>query len=348
MAIQINTDSLTKPHHFIFEACKILWRNKKVFFAFALLPMVLDVMGFASIKFTEMQYILSIEQKRKTEFSKDLVFYRQQGIDESYRLEPSPEQRRKYIKSEYWRGERPATSVLIRIAQVFIFLKSISAVFFGIAWFQYLLNPLYKASFRNYFTLDERFFKFLGILICGFAYMVLGFAFAWILQIPQSIELWKIFADPARMVLKIAFNVAGSLATPHISYAFGVPIEQILIDYLLCIGGIIITYVQLPKLPSIALNRTISLPQNKKMRASPRGKLFWGVLLLSLIAAFLSIAGTGFLNSENVGLSTWSNIQYGLSVMGISVMSSILFFMMVGIILNIITLYHKEYIADAK
>ena len=345
MAIQINTDSLTKSHQFIFEACKILWQHKKVFCAFAALPVVLDVVGFAAIKFTEMHYVLSIEQKRKAEFSKDLGLYRQQGIDESYRLEPSPEQRRKYIETEYWRGAKHTTSVLSRIAEVFIFLKSISAVFFAIAWLQYLLNPLYKSSFRDYFTLDERFFKFLGILICGFAYMVLGFSISKTLLLnPLSLELWRTLGDPVHIAFKMAFSAGDTLYIMLLAYSYKFPITCILM-WLAFIGGIIITYVQLPKLPSIALNRPIFLPQNKKMRASPRGRLFWGVLLLSLMAAFLSIAGTSFLNSENVGLSTWSNIQCGLSVIGISVMSSILFFMMVGIILNIITLYHKEYTA---
>lgn len=43
MSISLNTESLVTSRHFVAQACKMLWQNKKVFLALAILPIFLKV-----------------------------------------------------------------------------------------------------------------------------------------------------------------------------------------------------------------------------------------------------------------------------------------------------------------
>ena len=305
MAIQINTDSLTKPHQFIFEACKILWQHKRGFFAFALLPMVLDVMEnvFSQPSLQELVYTRAKENYRKAENN----------------LESPDRPEKEEINSDF-----------ILASQLFFILKwFMASPFFIIAWFRYMLDSTYNTNLRSYFYLQKGFarYGFYSLLFLGIVCMLLKYLFY--LHTTNFTHLFFASLD---------FEQGGDILL--MLYPF---IEKTLIAIYL-----VFFYCCLPAtfmLPFFSLNKSINILEMIEQTYSYRTRFSLIMLVFMLIWSYVPTQllnlGKAAIVLSNLEIS---ELQYIIFTLPIAFFLSIISFVLVGIMLNIISLYYKKYL----
>ena len=312
MAIQINTDSLTKSHQFIFEACKILWRHKKVFFAFAALPVVLDVVGE--------------------------VLSERGFLDVAY-LGDYPYLTLKYL-SPY----------MIFIAYISTALKWLIALpLFAIGWFRYLLDASFRPTFASYFEINKKVLNWallsivfiLGKRVLVYVFCLLSFMGAMMgaMKVPSIDSLLR----PSLDTINHLFASGGVDVWGVIIYTYKPILIPLFVTVVL--STFVLLYFVAPAfkiLPFIALGKPMEV-FTLIQHASPYRRSFFIHLICLSFLSLLCFNLADFLHQLiPVTLETsktYYDLLNGLSKIGVNILN----YGICGVTFNVIALYHKRY-----